>query len=54
MNKIRFFGLLLVVTGIVLSQLQLKNNFAEFLMGLFVGSGLVFLITGQIQLKSKK
>jgi hypothetical protein len=53
MNRTRIIGLLLVTAGIILNQLELENDLADFLMGLFVGAGLVFLITGRITSKSK-
>jgi hypothetical protein len=53
LNRIRIIGLFLVATGIILNQLKLENDLADFFMGLFVAAGLVFLITGRITYKSK-
>ncbi|GGI56393.1 hypothetical protein [Winogradskyella haliclonae] len=44
MNRTRTIGLLLVATGIILNQLELNNDLADFLMGLFVALGAVLLI----------
>lgn len=53
MNRIRVIGLLLVATGIILNNLDLENDLTDFLMGLFVGSGIVLLISGRLKTKSK-
>ncbi|WP_157662559.1 MULTISPECIES: hypothetical protein [unclassified Winogradskyella] len=52
MNTKRIVGLLLVATGIILNRLNLENDFADFFMGIFVGAGVVLLMSGL--LKSKK
>lgn len=55
MNRNRsVIGLLLVVTGIVLYQLDLGNDLADFIMGILVSSGLIILITELKKSKSKK
>lgn len=55
MNRNRLvLGLLLITAGIVLNQLELENDLADFLMGVSVGVGVGLLITGLIKRKSKK
>ena len=52
MNRTRVIGLLLVASGIILKQLELENDLTDFLMGLFIGAGLILLITGRLKSKS--
>ncbi len=46
MNRVRITGILLMILGIILA-FSFENDLTDFLMGLFIGSGVVFLITGR-------
>ena len=54
MNKYRIsLGLILIATGIILNQLELQNDLADFLMGILVGLGIGILISGLVKSKPK-
>ena len=52
MNKIRIIGLIMLIGGIIL-QYAFENDGIDFLTGLFVGGGIILLITGQFKSKKK-
>ena len=47
MNKIRIFGLLMLIIGIVL-HFTFDNDGIDFLTGLLIGGGIALLITGKV------
>ncbi len=50
MNKIRIFGIVILLIGIVLFY-AFDNSGVDFLFGLLAGSGLILTITGKVRSK---
>lgn len=47
MNRIRIFGLIILIIGIIL-HFSFKNDGIDFLTGLLIGGGIALLLTGKV------
>lgn len=54
MDKGKIIGLLLISAGIILNQLKLENDFADFFMGVFIAIGLVLIVKGLFKRKANE